>query len=237
MLNRANMMKKKKQVIQQQNKEINAEQNQKLTEQLASFTKNLENFAQKYKNEIQFNPDFREQFYTMCLEIGVDPLASISLWSKTLNLSEFYYNLAIQIITISMTKGPLIEINELRKILMNNMKTTDISIMDIEKAIESVSELKCGFQIVTVKNSKAVVTVPMEKDAAVDDIIKMASENDGWIGYSICYNKKGMKQIEFENAIKTLLNHGVAWEDRQNFIKNQTKNDNVIYWFPGLNNK
>ena len=173
----------------------------------------------------------------MCLEIGVDPLASISLWSKTLYLSEFYYNLAIQIITISMTKGPLIEINELRKMLMNNMKTKDISLMDIEKAIESVSELKCGFQIVTVKNSKAVVTVPMEKDAVVDDIIKMASENDGWIGYSICYNKKGMKQIEFENAIKTLLNHGVAWEDRQNFIKNETKNDNIIYWFPGLNSK
>ena len=109
--------------------------------------------------------------------------------------------------------------------------------VDIEKAIESVSELKCGFQIVTVKNSKAVVTVPMEKNETVDDIIKMASENDGWIGYSICFNKKGMKQIEFENAIKTLLNHGVAWEDKQNFIKNQTKNDNIIYWFPGLNSK
>ena len=236
-MNRAKMAMKKKQIIQKQSKEISEEQNKTLAEQLAIFTKNLENFATKYKDEIQFNPDFREQFYTMCLEIGVDPLASISLWSKTLNLSEFYYNLAIQIITISMTKGPLIEINELRKILMNNMKTKDISLMDIEKAIESVSELKCGFQIVTVKNSKAVVTVPMEKNAAVDDIIKMASENDGWIGYSICYNKKGMKQIEFENAIKTLLNHGVAWEDRQNFIKNETKNDNIIYWFPGLNNK
>ena len=236
-MNRAKMAMKKKQIIQKQSKEISEEQNKTLAEQLATFTKNLESFATKYKDEIQFNPDFREQFYTMCLEIGVDPLASISLWSKTLNLSEFYYNLAIQIITISMTKGPLIEINELRKILMNNMKTKDISLMDIEKAIESVSELKCGFQIVTVKNSKAVVTVPMEKNAAVNDIIKMASENDGWIGYSICYNKKGMKQIEFENAIKTLLNHGVAWEDRQNFIKNETKNDNIIYWFPGLNNK
>ena len=236
-MNKAKMLKMKKQVIQQKNKEMSEEQNQKLAEQLATFTKNLEEFAKKYKNEIQFNPEFREQFYTMCLEIGVDPLASISLWSKTLNLSEFYYNLAIQIITISMTKGPLIEINELRKMLMNNMKTTDVSLMDIEKAIESVSELKCGFQIVSVKNSKAVVTVPMEKDAAVDEIIKMASENDGWIGYSICYNKKGMKQIEFENAIKTLLDHGVAWEDRQNFIKNETKNDNIIYWFPGLNNK
>ena len=236
-MNRPKMMKMKKKVIQQQNKQMSEEQNQKLGEQLAAFTKNLEEFAKKYKDEIQFNPDFREQFYTMCLEIGVDPLASISLWSKTLNLSEFYYNLAIQIITISMTKGPLIEINELRKMLMNNMKTNDVSLMDIEKAIESVSELKCGFQIVTVKNSKAVVTVPMEKDPTVDEIINLASENGGWIGYSICFNKKGMKQIEFENAIKTLLNHGVAWEDRQNFIKNQTKNDNIIYWFPGLNNK
>ena len=236
-MNRVALMKKKKQVIQKQNKEISAEVNKKLSEQLADFTKNLEDFAKKYKNEIQFNPDFREQFYTMCIEIGVDPLASISLWSKELKLSEFYYNLAIQIITISMTKGPLIEINELRNMLMKNMKTKDVSIMDIQKAIESVSELKCGFQIVTVKNSKAVVTVPMEKNEVVDDIIKLASENDGWIGYSICFNKKGMKQIEFLNAIKTLLNHGVAWEDRQNFIKSQTKNDNIIYWFPGLNNK
>ncbi len=230
-------MKKKQQIIHQQNKQISEEQNLKLSQQLAEFTKNLEDFAKKYKDEIQFNPTFREQFYTMCIEIGVDPLASISLWSKTLNLSEFYYNLAIQIITISMTKGPLIEVNELRKMLMNNMKTQDISIMDIEKAIESVSELKCGFQIVTVKNSKAVVTVPMEKNETVDEIIKLASENDGWIGYSICYNKKGMKQIEFENAIENLLSHGVAWEDKQNFINKQTKNDNVIYWFPGLTNK
>ncbi len=136
-----------------------------------------------------------------------------------------------------MTRGPLIEINDLRKILMNNMKTNDISIMDIEKAIESVSELKCGFQIVTTKNSKAVVTVPMEKNATIDEIIALASENGGWIGYSICYNKKGMKQIEFDNAIENLLSHGIAWEDKQRFIRPETKNDSVIYWFPGLSNK
>ena len=55
MLNRAKLMQKKKQVIQQQNKEIAQETNQKLTEQLAAFTKNLEAFATKYKDEIQFN--------------------------------------------------------------------------------------------------------------------------------------------------------------------------------------
>jgi hypothetical protein len=170
----------------------------------------------------------------MCIEIGVDPLASISLWSKNLNLAEFYYNLAIQIITIAMTKGPLIEINVLRNILIKNMKSTDITINDIEQAIKSVSELKCGFQIVKIKDSKAVVTVPMEKSAKSDEIIEIASENGGWIGYSIAYNKKGMSKLEFEDAINKLVEHEVCWIDEQNFIKNQTKNDDIIYWFPGI---
>ena len=44
-MNRVALMKKKKQAIQQQNKEISAETNKKLSEQLAEFTKNLEDFA------------------------------------------------------------------------------------------------------------------------------------------------------------------------------------------------
>jgi len=68
----------------------------KLQTQMENFSKNLENFAVKYKNEIKFNPEFREKFYIMCQEIGVDPLASTSLWNKELNLNEFYYNLAVR---------------------------------------------------------------------------------------------------------------------------------------------
>ena len=229
----AKNMKKKEEALVQ-TKKIAEEQTKSLTEQLQSFSNNLELFANKYKDEIKYNSDFREKFYTMCIEIGVDPLASISLWSKNLNLAEFYYNLAIQIITIAMTKGPLIEINVLRNILIKNMKSTDITINDIEQAIKSVSELKCGFQIVKIKDSKAVVTVPMEKSAKSDEIIEIASENGGWIGYSIAYNKKGMSKLEFEDAINKLVEHEVCWIDEQNFIKNQTKNDDIIYWFPGI---
>lgn len=233
-LGRVAMMKKQQQGVAAIGQQMQMEKEKSLSQQLEAFTKNLEAFAQKYKDEIKFNPDFREKFYLMCIEIGVDPLASISLWSKNLNLAEFYYNLAIQIITISMTRGPLIELNELRKILMANMKTSDVTLLDIEKAIESVSDLKCGFQIVKIKNSKAVVTVPMEKSTIIDDVIEMASENGGWIGYSICYNKKNMTKIQFENAIDNLMSHGVAWADEQNFITKSTKNDDIIYWFPGL---
>ena len=74
-------------VIQQQNKKISEEQNKKLTEQLSNFSKSLGIFEKKYKKEIQFNPDLREQFYAICLELVVDPLISISLGRKTLNLS------------------------------------------------------------------------------------------------------------------------------------------------------
>lgn len=211
-----------------------AQDQQTLTQLLQTITKNLEDFATKYKDDIKYNSDFREKFYKMCIEIGVDPLASISSWGKEANLAEFYYNLATQIITISMNKGPLIEINELRKLLQQINKNIQISINDIEKAIESVSELKCGFQIVNIKNSKAVVTIPMEKSTAMDDIITLASENGGWVGFSICNSRKGMTLVEYEDAIERLCSHGVAWRDEQNFIVKQEKNDDVIYWFPGI---
>ncbi len=99
--------------------------------QMENFSKNLENFAVKYKSEIKFNPEFREKFYLMCQEIGVDPLASSSLWNKELNLNEFYYNLAIQIMTISIAlrdqKGALLEVDEIKKILLIKRKSNDLS--------------------------------------------------------------------------------------------------------------
>jgi ESCRT-II complex subunit VPS22 len=141
----------------------------------------------------------------MCKEIGVDPLASTSLWNKNLNLSEFYYNLAIQIITISLaireSKGALIELDELKKRLVAHRKKDDISLMDIQKAIESVSELKCGFLIIDLKNTKAVMTLPMQLSNDTNIIMNLASENGGFIGYTLCYQKTGISKNRFEATI------------------------------------
>ena len=62
----------------------------------------------------------------------------------------------------------------------------------------------------------------MEKPASVNKIIKLASEKNGWIGYSICYNKANMEKIEFEYAIQKLISHGIAWSNEQNFINKDT---------------
>ncbi len=76
-----------KQAMAKVGQQVSQEQNKSLADLLDKFTKNLESFAAKYKDEIKYNPDFREKFYKMCIEIGVDPLASISLWGKNSNLS------------------------------------------------------------------------------------------------------------------------------------------------------
>ena len=46
-----------------------------MAEQITVFKENLEEFAKKYKKEINKNPEFRKYFQDMCTKIGVDPLA------------------------------------------------------------------------------------------------------------------------------------------------------------------
>ena len=141
----------------------------------------------------------------MCIEIGVDPLASISLQSKELNLAEFYYTFSNSNNNNINDKRSFNRNKSIKKYVKktyeSRSKKKDITIEDIELAIKSVSELQYGFQIFEINNSKAVVTIPMEKPVSVDKIIKLASENNEWIGYSICFNKANMEKIEFENAI------------------------------------
>lgn len=69
--------------------------------QLESFKTNLEQFALKYKNNIKKDPEFRKLFQIMCARIGVDPLASKKgFWSELLDVGDFYYELAVQIIEV-----------------------------------------------------------------------------------------------------------------------------------------
>ena len=52
----------------------------------------LEEFARKYKNEIKKNPEFRQQFQTMCGKIGVDPLQSNKgVWAELLGVDHEHW--------------------------------------------------------------------------------------------------------------------------------------------------
>ncbi len=140
------------------------------------------------------------------------------MWNKNLELSEFYYELAvikvlkkIQIITVCVAvrekTGPLIEINELKKILEKVRNKNDLSNMDISKAIQSVSELKCGFQLIELHDSQVVVTIPLQISNDTEIIIKLASENKGVLGYTYFYEKTNYSRIRFISIMVLLFNN------------------------------
>jgi ESCRT-II complex subunit VPS22 len=81
--------------------DINASQLESMQQQLAIFQKNLEEFATKYRKTINKNPEFRKHFQDMCVNIGVDPLASNKgFWAELLGVGDFYYELGVQIIEV-----------------------------------------------------------------------------------------------------------------------------------------
>lgn len=59
--------------------QLAGEQLQQFSDQLDVFTKKLEEFAMKHREEIRRNSQFRRYFQEMCMTVGVDPLAC-KLW-------------------------------------------------------------------------------------------------------------------------------------------------------------
>lgn len=55
--------------------EIHQAELSQMKDQMEKFHTNLEEFAKKYKKDINRNPEFRKHFQDMCTKIGVDPLA------------------------------------------------------------------------------------------------------------------------------------------------------------------
>jgi ESCRT-II complex subunit VPS22 len=67
-----------------------SEQLSQLSEQLNLFTTKLEEFAQRHRDEIRRNPQFRRHFQDMCASVGVDPLACRRARTHMLLLTSMY---------------------------------------------------------------------------------------------------------------------------------------------------
>ncbi len=230
--------------------QIEAKTIDEMKQQIEVFSEKLSEFTSLHKDDIKLNPEFRKEFYMMCTEMGVDPLASKSIWSNTLNLAEFYYELAIQILTISLAirdkVGALIELNDMKAYLCRIRKKDDISDLDIIKSIESVSELKCGFQVIDLSNNKkAVMTIPITISNDVNIVMQVALENKGYITYYLFSKRLSYNNEAFEAIMKSLIDKGIVWVDnvksiinpdkeREGIRQSIEKSITDIYWFPGL---
>merc|ERR1719330_1752428 len=116
-------------------------------EQLESLRGKLGEFAEKHKEKINSNPQFRQAFCEMCLAAGVDPLASSKgLWNQMLGIGSFYDEVAVQVVTVCLQtremNGGLLDLRECLNLVKRNRKGKQtVGIEDLEQAIRSLAAL------------------------------------------------------------------------------------------------
>merc|ERR1712032_578426 len=102
----------------------------------------------------------------MCKQIGVDPLSSNKgFWVGVLGVGDFYYEIAIQIVTICIAKrkenGGFLEENEclsLLKQLRSNTNAEAVTIEDLQKAVDSIQKLGSDFRIIQTGNKRVIAS-------------------------------------------------------------------------------
>ncbi len=92
------------------------EKTQRLTLIFQQFNNNIQQFAKKYRDQINNDPNFRKRFNDLCLAIGIDPIVSRkSMWTD-LGFGDFYNQLAMKILDICARKrhfnGGLMQIQD-----------------------------------------------------------------------------------------------------------------------------
>ncbi|CAH0482241.1 unnamed protein product [Peronospora belbahrii] len=180
-----------------------------VSSQLELFRTNLQEFAVKYKNNIKKDPNFRRSFQVMCAKIGVDPLASKKgFWSELLDVGDFYYELAVQIIE---KRGPAMQI------------VTDD---DVKRAVKNLSVLGEGFQLLDMEERTMIVTVPFVLSEDYSIILALAQTTGGMVNASILARELQWDKKRSMLALNVLLREGMTWLDEQT--------SEPSYFFPSI---
>lgn len=159
-----------------------------VSSQLELFRTNLQSFAVKYKSNIKKDPDFRRKFQAMCAKIGVDPLASKKgFWSELLDVGDFYYELAVQIIEVCIITRPknggLIGMSDLLRLLEKKrgpaMQT--VTDDDVKRAVKKLSVLGEGFQLIEMEERTMVRGVGLQLHAVCRTEILVIRDSWGYL--------------------------------------------------------
>jgi ESCRT-II complex subunit VPS22 len=118
---------------------------------LSSFKTSLADFASKHKDRINSDPEFRQQFHTMCVGAGVDPLASgKGFWADILGVGDFYFELGVKIIQISVqtraANGGIIGLDEVLRRIRGSQN--NVSQEDLIRAVDKLAVLGGGFKLI-----------------------------------------------------------------------------------------
>lgn len=201
-------------------------------EVLTSFKTALADFASKHKNRINSDPEFRQQFHTMCVSAGVDPLASgKGFWADILGVGDFYFELGVKIVQITVetraANGGIMAVRDVYNRIKNSGKLShDLSMEDILRAVEKLAVLGGGFKVIKVSGNPMLVSVPLEMNTDHEFVIAAASDEGGMVTEGLMVGLHGWTSQRFEQIITPLMQEGIVWLDFHHGER--------IYYFPSM---
>ncbi|WFD44046.1 ESCRT II complex subunit Dot2 [Malassezia psittaci] len=170
-------------------KEINESTVDELRREISSFRRSLRTFALAHRKDLRQNPEFRHAFQQMCTSMLVDPLAGHpstaaagsrlgkvgELWNDLLGFSDWQHELSVQIVDVCVStrqkNGGIISMNDLLAGIMRLRRSSEcdhdfsdahITSKDIQRSIQALKPLGCGYEVFSLNNQLMVRTLPME---------------------------------------------------------------------------
>ncbi|TNY19166.1 vacuolar-sorting protein SNF8 [Rhodotorula diobovata] len=231
-----------------------AQQSASLASQLATFQAALSTFSSQHRAKILSSPSFRTHFSQLCAELGVDPLGggAKGLWDK-IGVGDWYYALGVQVVDVCLRvrerSGGLVALDEVirevvklrggggggsgraggKKGLGGGTSTTSeaatITEADVQRAIEALEPLGCGYAILSVGGGKKVVRCSpggLDRDSLV--VVEAASATGRGVVtredvQAFTAREEGTGRWDMdrvERALeKALMDDGMVWVDEE----------------------
>ena len=189
---------------------------------LNAFKDSLVQFAQKHREKINSDPEFRMQFHQMCMGLGVDPLASSKgFWSDVLGVGDFYFELGVVIIQICVktrsANGGLLKMTELLDLLHAHnqiQKQQKVEALDVSRAIAKLAVLGGGFRVLSITGEMYVVSTPLEISTD-HEVLIVCAKTHGYVSPALLAGQQGWSNQRFTIVITPLLYESIVWVDEQ----------------------
>jgi ESCRT-II complex subunit VPS22 len=152
-------------------------------------------------------------------------------------VSDFYYELAVQIIEIcnSMQErtGGLIYLDQvLEKIKrVRNRFVNEVSLDDCRRAIKKLDVFGNAFTLIPMGNGRYVIqSLPDGMNNDHSQVLKLAETNNGLVTSRLLLDQLKWDLYRIESVLNFLIKEGIVWID----VHGQGGTIVTSYYFPGL---